>query len=91
MFQEISMRIADKANVDWRIIYRAAKDLNKELMGRFTIRAFDWDHIFAEVARRFGGVSMDIEVGGVLMRHVRDFKPFDGSLELLRLIRDLGA
>ncbi|WP_243666126.1 HAD family hydrolase [Vulcanisaeta sp. JCM 16159] len=26
----------------------------------------------------------------VLMKHVRDFKPFDGSLELLRLIRDLG-
>ncbi|WP_243666125.1 hypothetical protein [Vulcanisaeta sp. JCM 16159] len=38
VFQEISMRIAGKANVDWRIIYRAAKDLNKELMRKFTIR-----------------------------------------------------
>lgn len=70
-------------------MYRAAKDLNRELLRSFTIKAFDWDYIFTEVAHRFG-VPMSIDVNDALMKYVHGFKLFDGALELLKLIRDLG-
>ncbi|WP_243678910.1 HAD hydrolase-like protein [Vulcanisaeta distributa] len=89
VFQEISTSIASKVNTDWRVVYRAAKELNKELLREFTIRAFDWDYIFTEVAHRFG-VPMSIDVNSILMKYVRGFKPFDGALELLRVIKELG-
>ncbi|MGC8606653.1 MAG: HAD family hydrolase [Vulcanisaeta sp.] len=89
VFQDVSMLIASKVNVDWRVIHNTAKDLNKELLREFTVRAFDWDYIFTEVARRFG-VPMSIDVNTVLVKYVRDFKPFNGALELLSLIRELG-
>ncbi len=91
VFQEISMLIASRANADWRAVYKAAKDLNRELLRSFTIKAFDWDYIFTEVAHRFG-LPISIDVNDTLMKYVHDFKPFDGgALELLRVIRDLGG
>ncbi len=89
VFRDISMQIASRANVDWEVVYKAAKDLNRELLRRLTIRAFDWDYIFTEVAHRFG-VPMSIDVNETLVKYVRGFKPFSGAMELLRMIRDLG-
>lgn len=77
VFQDISMQIASKVNVDWVTIYRAAKNLNRELLKGFTVRAFDWDYIFTEVAHRFG-VPMNIDVNETLVKYVRGFKPSMG-------------
>ncbi len=90
IFQEISELIGGKVGVDWRIVYRAAKDLSRELLRKLNVRAFDWDYIFTEVAHRFG-VSISIDVNEVLIKYVHGFKPFDGALEMLNVLKGLGC
>ncbi len=89
IFQEISGLIGSRVGVDWRIVYRAAKDLNRELLRGLNVRAFDWDYIFTEVAHRLGA-SISIDVNDALIKHVHDFKPFDGALEMLSALKGLG-
>ncbi|MGC9152851.1 MAG: HAD family hydrolase [Vulcanisaeta sp.] len=89
VFQEVSRLIAERANIEWSQVYRAAKELNKALLRRFDIKAFDWDYIFTEVAHNLG-VHTNVRVNEVLIKYVRGFKPYDGAIELLKMIKDLG-
>nr|KJR72268.1 MAG: hydrolase [Vulcanisaeta sp. AZ3] len=89
VFQDASEVIAKEVGIDWRVVFQEAKKLNMELMRGFSIKAFDWDYIFMEVASRFG-VSVNVDIEELLMRRVMEFKPYDGSMEFLKLIKSLG-
>lgn len=89
VFRDVSIYIAERAGVDWVVVYQAAKEMNRSLLRSFSIKAFDWDYIFTEVARKLG-VTVSIDINEFLIRHVREFKPYDGAIDLLRVIRDLG-
>lgn len=89
VFQDASRYIAERVGVDWVVIYGAAKELNKSLLRGFSIKAFDWDYIFAEVAHRFGA-SVSIDINEFLVNYVHGFKPYDGAYDLLETMKDLG-
>ncbi|WP_069807857.1 HAD family hydrolase [Vulcanisaeta thermophila] len=88
VFHRVSELIAREAGVPEAQVYAEAKALNRELMRRFDVRAFDWDYVFGEVARRYGvKLSPDV-VESSLMEFVGGFRLFDGVFDILRLLRE---
>lgn len=90
VFHRVSDLIAAKAGLSGEQIYREAKALNRELMRRFDVRAFDWDYVFGEVAKNHGVSIEPWLIEDVLLDFVRDFRLFDGALDVLEYLRGLG-
>lgn len=89
VFRDVSGYIASRAGVSVEYVYARARALNRELMLRFDARAFDWDYIFSRIAYELG-VDYGVSVIDALKIRVRDFRPFEGALDLLRAIREHG-
>jgi putative hydrolase of the HAD superfamily len=89
VFYEVAASVASRIGIEPGDFWGLVKAFHYQLMRRLSPRAFDWQYLIESVAASFGIYEVP-RIEDVLNKYVAGFSLYDGALDLLKGIRDMG-